>query len=165
MSELSTFHNTSVTPSMASAAPSVDDSRTIAEDGTAGPEDGTLHSDDSKKGHQSGSTLGQEQRRDRESYPVIGEPVYIQKENADVEKATNAYASPEARAAAQAEAAEERKKEDTDPFLVTLKGRESINPHTWKASYRWFLTLLGGIFVLNGTQFESLPADIGVEYG
>lgn len=42
---------------------------------------------------------------------------------------------------------EAEKKKEKDPFLVTLEGREHINPHTWKESYRWFLTGLAGLFV------------------
>ena len=38
---------------------------------------------------------------------------------------------------------------DPDAFLVTLKGREHISPHTWGVTYRWFLTLFAGTLVLN----------------
>lgn len=50
--------------------------------------------------------------------------------------------------------------EQEDPFLVTLKGREHINPHTWNSTYRWFLTALGGVFVLNATFASSAPSQL-----
>lgn len=40
------------------------------------------------------------------------------------------------------------------PFLVTLKGRESLNPHTWKVWYRWSITALAGVLVLNASEFS-----------
>jgi multidrug resistance protein len=49
---------------------------------------------------------------------------------------------------------------EDDPFLVTLKGREHINPHTWNPAYRWFLTALGGVFVLNATFASSAPSQL-----
>lgn len=38
-----------------------------------------------------------------------------------------------------------------DPFLVTLKGREHLNPHTWGEGYRWY------VFVF--LRFEDTGAD------
>lgn len=46
-------------------------------------------------------------------------------------------------------AAKDEVEKDEDLFLVTLKGREHINPHTWGVKYRWFLTIFAGILVLN----------------
>lgn len=43
-----------------------------------------------------------------------------------------------------------------DEFLVTLKGREHLNPHTWNVTYRWALTGFAGLLVLNAVR--SLPS-------
>lgn len=40
-----------------------------------------------------------------------------------------------------------------DEFLVTLKGREHLDPHSWSVNYRWFLTALSGSLVLNASKF------------
>lgn len=61
---------------------------------------------------------------------------------------------------AQEEAAEGENGKEHDPFLVTLKGREHLNPHTWNPKYRWFLTGLGGLFVLNSTFASSGPSQL-----
>ena len=47
-----------------------------------------------------------------------------------------------------------------DPFLVTLQGRETINPHTWRNGYRWLLTMLGGLSVLNATFASTTPSQV-----
>lgn len=38
---------------------------------------------------------------------------------------------------------------EVDPFLVTLRGREHLDPKTWGVGYRWFLTVFAGLLVLN----------------
>lgn len=43
--------------------------------------------------------------------------------------------------------------QEVDEFLVTLKGREHLNPHTWRVNYRWFLTAFAGLLVLNASEF------------
>lgn len=53
-----------------------------------------------------------------------------------------------------------RREEEKDPFLVTLEGRNHLNPHTWDPKYRWFLTGLGGLFVLNATFASSGPSQL-----
>ncbi|GAA5943153.1 MFS transporter [Sporobolomyces koalae] len=50
-------------------------------------------------------------------------------------------------------------KED-DPFLVTLEGREHLNPHTWPVWYRWWLTAFAGLLVLNATFASSAPSNL-----
>ncbi|GJN88991.1 hypothetical protein Rhopal_001962-T1 [Rhodotorula paludigena] len=50
--------------------------------------------------------------------------------------------------------------QEEDPFLVTLKGRESLNPHTWKVWYRWSITALAGVLVLNATFASSAPSNL-----
>lgn len=55
---------------------------------------------------------------------------------------------------------EKKKEEEKNPFLVTLEGRQHLNPHTWKESYRWFLTGLAGLFVLNATFASSGPSQL-----
>ncbi|GAA6036911.1 hypothetical protein NBRC10512_001275 [Rhodotorula toruloides] len=47
-----------------------------------------------------------------------------------------------------------------DPFLVTLKGREHLSPHTWSVWYRWALTALAGFLVLNATFASSAPSNL-----
>lgn len=42
------------------------------------------------------------------------------------------------------------------PFLVTIKGRESLNPHTWSVGYRWAITGLAGLLVLNASESRTL---------
>ncbi|GAA6055076.1 hypothetical protein JCM3770_001784 [Rhodotorula araucariae] len=51
-------------------------------------------------------------------------------------------------------------KQEDDPFLVTLKGRESLNPHTWAVWYRWSITALAGLLVLNATFASSAPSNL-----
>lgn len=53
-----------------------------------------------------------------------------------------------------------KKDEEKDPFLVTLDGRQHLNPHTWNETYRWFLTGLAGLFVLNATFASSGPSQL-----
>lgn len=48
--------------------------------------------------------------------------------------------------------------EEKDPFLVTLEGREHLNPHTWPVWYRWWLTAFAGVLVLNAS--ESSPQSL-----
>ncbi|KAM0749464.1 MFS general substrate transporter [Meredithblackwellia eburnea MCA 4105] len=51
--------------------------------------------------------------------------------------------------------------QEKDEFLVTLEGRDpQLNPHNWKESYRWFLTALGGLLVLNATFASSAPSNL-----
>ncbi|KAI5477609.1 hypothetical protein MNV49_006096 [Pseudohyphozyma bogoriensis] len=48
-----------------------------------------------------------------------------------------------------------------DEFLVVMKGREAeLSPHHWKTSYRWALTCLAGLFVLNATFASSAPSNL-----
>ncbi|GAA5880257.1 hypothetical protein JCM1840_003411 [Sporobolomyces johnsonii] len=49
---------------------------------------------------------------------------------------------------------------EDDPFLVTLKGRESLNPHTWGVLYRWWITAFAGSLVLNATFASSAPSNL-----
>ncbi|GAA6014046.1 hypothetical protein JCM10207_000218 [Rhodosporidiobolus poonsookiae] len=49
---------------------------------------------------------------------------------------------------------------EEDPFLVTLKGREHLNPHTWAVMYRWAITGLAGLLVLNATFASSAPSGL-----
>ncbi|GAA5837887.1 hypothetical protein JCM5353_006454 [Sporobolomyces roseus] len=50
--------------------------------------------------------------------------------------------------------------EEKDPFLVTLEGREHLNPHTWPVWYRWWLTAFAGVLVLNATFASSAPSNL-----
>ncbi|GAA5963648.1 hypothetical protein JCM3765_003529 [Sporobolomyces pararoseus] len=55
---------------------------------------------------------------------------------------------------------QEKKKEEKDPFLVTIEGREHLNPHTWPVWYRWWLTGFAGLLVLNATFASSAPSNL-----
>ncbi|KDE08728.1 hypothetical protein MVLG_01183 [Microbotryum lychnidis-dioicae p1A1 Lamole] len=50
--------------------------------------------------------------------------------------------------------------DDEDEFLVTLKGREHLNPHTWSEVYRWCITAFAGLLVLNATFASSAPSNL-----
>lgn len=52
------------------------------------------------------------------------------------------------------------KPEEIDEFLVTLKGREHLNPHTWGTNYRWFLTMFAALLALNATFASSAPSNL-----
>ncbi|GAA6039859.1 hypothetical protein JCM8097_006766 [Rhodosporidiobolus ruineniae] len=54
----------------------------------------------------------------------------------------------------------EDKPAEEDPFAVTLKGREHLNPHTWAVWYRWAITGLAGLLVLNATFASSAPSGL-----
>ncbi|KAK4056904.1 hypothetical protein OIO90_002154 [Microbotryomycetes sp. JL221] len=53
-----------------------------------------------------------------------------------------------------------QQQQEEDPFLVTIKGREHLNPHTWNVAYRWFLTGFAGLLVLNATFASSAPSNL-----
>lgn len=46
---------------------------------------------------------------------------------------------------------------EEDPSAVTLKGREHLNPHTWAVWYRWAITGLAGLLVLNASALAADP--------
>mgnify|MGYP001590630148 FL=1 len=48
-----------------------------------------------------------------------------------------------------------------DEFLVTLKGREHLSPHSWGVKYRWFLTGFAGLLVLNASAFSYIECADG----
>ncbi|WVQ79707.1 hypothetical protein IAT38_001807 [Cryptococcus sp. DSM 104549] len=47
-----------------------------------------------------------------------------------------------------------------DPWVVTFEPGESANPKNWGVGYRWFLTSLAGLLVLNSTFASSSPSGI-----
>ena len=47
-----------------------------------------------------------------------------------------------------------------DPFLVTITGREHLNPHTWGVMYRWSLTTFGAFMVVNATFASTGPSQL-----
>ncbi|SGZ28544.1 BQ5605_C027g10369 [Microbotryum silenes-dioicae] len=47
-----------------------------------------------------------------------------------------------------------------DPFLVTLKGREHLDPHTWSEPWRWVITGFAGLLVLNAAFASSAPSNL-----
>ncbi|WVR09419.1 hypothetical protein IAU60_006486 [Kwoniella sp. DSM 27419] len=54
----------------------------------------------------------------------------------------------------------EREKKGPDPWAVTFQPGESINPKNWGVLYRWFLTGIAGLLVLNSTFASSAPSGI-----
>ncbi|KIY62541.1 MFS general substrate transporter [Cylindrobasidium torrendii FP15055 ss-10] len=44
--------------------------------------------------------------------------------------------------------------------MVTFADGDSENPVNWKRSYRWFLSVLAGLFILNSTFASSAPSGI-----
>ncbi|KIR41788.1 polyamine transporter 1 [Cryptococcus deuterogattii 99/473] len=68
------------------------------------------------------------------------------------------------RAARSREQEEERQLEielkGPDPWSVSFEPGESINPKNWGVGYRWFLTSLAGLLVLNSTFASSAPSGI-----
>ncbi|KAL1405775.1 hypothetical protein Q8F55_007448 [Vanrija albida] len=56
----------------------------------------------------------------------------------------------------------EREAKGPDPFAVKFEPGEKINPKNWSIAYRWYLTTLGGILVLNSTFSSSAPSGITV---
>ncbi|KAL5535339.1 hypothetical protein ACEPAF_3433 [Sanghuangporus sanghuang] len=53
--------------------------------------------------------------------------------------------------------AEEQKK---DPYLVEFDPDDPLDPKNWSRAYRWYLTILGGMLVLNATFASSAPSGI-----
>ncbi|VDC02268.1 unnamed protein product [Peniophora sp. CBMAI 1063] len=47
---------------------------------------------------------------------------------------------------------------EADPYLVEFEVGDPANPHNWSRVKRWYLTLLGGILVLNATFASSVPS-------
>ncbi|KAL5636342.1 hypothetical protein ACGC1H_004977 [Rhizoctonia solani] len=55
----------------------------------------------------------------------------------------------------------ELKDEKADPYLVKWDGPDDPgNPKNWSRLYRWYLTALGGVAVLNATFASSAPSGI-----
>ncbi|KIY70946.1 MFS general substrate transporter [Cylindrobasidium torrendii FP15055 ss-10] len=55
------------------------------------------------------------------------------------------------------------KEEPADPFVVSFTDDDPENPLNWKRPYRWFLTILAGVFVLNSTFASSAPSGIAAD--
>ncbi|CAE6450446.1 unnamed protein product [Rhizoctonia solani] len=59
------------------------------------------------------------------------------------------------------ESAKEIKEEKGDPFLVQWDGPDDpANPKNWSRKFRWYITALGGVAVLNATFASSAPSGI-----
>jgi hypothetical protein len=120
----------------------------------------------------SSRTLGADgdETHDRDTQPAVGEPVLKKKalqeeskKEKDLEKGGKQGgkgASEEGRQGQQPNRKSTAQREYDEKFLVTLEGREHLNPHTWKSSYRWFITGLMGLFVLNATFASSGPSQL-----
>ncbi|RXK34710.1 polyamine transporter 1, partial [Tremella mesenterica] len=54
----------------------------------------------------------------------------------------------------------EREIKGPDPWAVKFEPGEKINPKNWGVAYRWWLTSLAGLFVLNSTFASSSPSGI-----
>ncbi|KAK4686440.1 hypothetical protein P7C73_g3691, partial [Tremellales sp. Uapishka_1] len=53
-----------------------------------------------------------------------------------------------------------REEKGPDPWAVKFEPGEDINPKNWSEGFRWLITALAGIFVLNSTFASSAPAGI-----
>ncbi|KAG8740384.1 hypothetical protein FRC10_004393 [Ceratobasidium sp. 414] len=54
--------------------------------------------------------------------------------------------------------------EKGDPYLVQWDGPEDpANPKNWSRPYRWYLTILGGVTVLNATFASSAPSGVELQ--
>ncbi|KAF8595800.1 MFS general substrate transporter [Ceratobasidium sp. AG-I] len=59
------------------------------------------------------------------------------------------------------ETPQEVQQEKGDPFLVQWDGPDDPdNPKNWSRAFRWYLTILGGITVLNATFASSAPSGV-----
>ncbi|WVQ72033.1 hypothetical protein IAR50_001577 [Cryptococcus sp. DSM 104548] len=54
----------------------------------------------------------------------------------------------------------ERETKGPDPFSVQFEPGEDINPKNWGVGYRWWLTCIAGLLVLNSTFASSSPSGI-----
>ncbi|KAL7422377.1 hypothetical protein Q5752_003023 [Cryptotrichosporon argae] len=57
----------------------------------------------------------------------------------------------------------ERAAKGPDPWAVRFEPGEKANPKNWGVNYRWYLTSLGGLLVLNSTFASSAPSGIATE--
>ena len=57
----------------------------------------------------------------------------------------------------------EREAKGPDPFAVKFEPGEKANPKNWSVGYRWWLTALAGLFVLNSTFASSSPSGIATD--
>ncbi|KLO07586.1 MFS general substrate transporter [Schizopora paradoxa] len=48
----------------------------------------------------------------------------------------------------------------TNPYLVEFGPDDKENPKNWSRIYRWYLTMLGGLLVLNATFASSAPSGV-----
>ena len=54
-------------------------------------------------------------------------------------------------------------KEEKDPFLIdSYEHDPSADPKSWNSYYRWFLTVIAGILVLNSTFSSSSPSGVSL---
>ncbi|KAE9408218.1 MFS general substrate transporter [Gymnopus androsaceus JB14] len=49
---------------------------------------------------------------------------------------------------------------DSDPYLVTFDIDDPKNPMNWSRAQRWYLTIFGGLLVLNATFASSAPSEV-----
>ncbi|KII83705.1 hypothetical protein PLICRDRAFT_58175 [Plicaturopsis crispa FD-325 SS-3] len=54
-------------------------------------------------------------------------------------------------------------KNTVDPYQVTFDENDPENPKSWSRAKRWYLTGLGGMFVLNATFASSAPSGIALD--
>ncbi|KAF9022967.1 MFS general substrate transporter [Hymenopellis radicata] len=50
--------------------------------------------------------------------------------------------------------------EKADPYLVSFDPDDPANPQNWSSAKKWFLTMAGGVLVLNATFASSAPAGV-----
>ncbi|TXT08865.1 hypothetical protein VHUM_02993 [Vanrija humicola] len=56
----------------------------------------------------------------------------------------------------------DREEKGSDDFAVKFEPGEKINPKNWSVGYRWYLTVVGGLLVLNSTFSSSAPSGVSV---
>ncbi|KAI0755190.1 MFS general substrate transporter [Daedaleopsis nitida] len=80
-------------------------------------------------------------------------PTFVESSDPQDEHDVNSEFEHEAYGPAPGEKAE-------DPFEVAMGADDPDNPKTWSPTYRWYLTMLGAVLVLNATFASSAPSGI-----
>ncbi|ODN83577.1 hypothetical protein L202_01692 [Cryptococcus amylolentus CBS 6039] len=114
---------------------------------------------DEKTGNKSGGGSGEHSdrlSRTSSSPPGIGLYGGVSPGDRDAEMGLRAMRSREEEEAREIEA----EKAGPDPYQVQFEPGENINPKNWSVLYRWFLTGIGSLLVLNSTFASSAPSGI-----
>lgn len=153
--------------------PNEDDDAAAAANAAAITQPSRAHSESSSR------TLGADgdETLERDTQPVVGEPplkkqalLAESKREKDLEKGRKGQDESNAEVVGEdgqqggqevkRKSTTQRKREFDEKFLVSLDGRGHLNPHNWSVAYRWFVTGLMGLFVLNATFASSGPSQL-----